>query len=119
MDIKQSKHIADLAWSGLMNMARTGPHGLSIRLEDALKSEKSRTGAGIPVHLAKIRLVESAIIGAANPVRNLVELHGLRGAHIEALMIGAKLGAIGCDVAALAAGLEEAAKVLQAEWVNK
>lgn len=113
-----AKEVADLAWSGLMELANIGPHGMPYELRAALKAETSRKpdGGGLPLHLAKARLVESAISGAERPTRNLGELHGIRQAHVTAMMIGARLG-LGKVVPLGADGdLEKAAKVLFDAW---
>lgn len=112
LTVKQAHKVADMAWVGLMALADMGPHGIPYQLREALKAEKRE---GLPVSLAKLRLVESAISGAVRPVRNLGELHGIRNAHVVAMMIGARLDN-GGKVVALGAMLDEAGKVLDAEW---
>jgi hypothetical protein len=108
-----------MAWSGLMELASIGPHGIPYELREALRAEKRE---GLPQNLAKLRLVESAISGAERPTRNLGDLHGIRQAHVTAMMVGARLSnnAQGLEaVMALGASLGEAGTVLQAEWAAR
>lgn len=85
---------ACVAWSRLVELAQSkGSQGAAHDLKSCLH-EETRKGGGthLPMNLARVRLVQSALSGAERPMRDIGDLYGIRQAHVQAMMmIGARL----------------------------
>lgn len=93
MSNAQATETARVAWSRLLELAQTkGSQGDAHDLKSCLHEETRKGGgANLPMNLARVRLVQSALSGAETWLRDIGGLYGIRQSHVQTMMIGARL----------------------------